>query len=100
MPLFTTARRIGARVQIGARVIIQAGAVIGSDGFSFVTPKPSRVEKVKKDGQGAVDEANHFVRINSLGAVVLGDDVEIGANCCDRPRDCGEHADWRPHKAG
>ena len=73
--------RIGARVQIGARVIIQAGAVIGSDGFSFVTPKPSRVEKVKKDGQGAVDEANHFVRINSLGAVVLGDDVEIGANC-------------------
>ncbi|MBT8458259.1 MAG: UDP-3-O-(3-hydroxymyristoyl)glucosamine N-acyltransferase, partial [Boseongicola sp.] len=36
--------RIGARVSIGDRFICQPGAVIGADGFSFVTPEKSRVE--------------------------------------------------------
>ena len=32
--------RIGARVRIGDRFVAQPGAVIGGDGFSFVTPTP------------------------------------------------------------
>ncbi|MFQ5622979.1 MAG: UDP-3-O-(3-hydroxymyristoyl)glucosamine N-acyltransferase [Paracoccaceae bacterium] len=73
--------RIGARVKIGDRFIAQPNAVIGADGFSFVTPKPGAVEEVRRTG--AITEASRtegFVRINSLGAVRIGDDVEIGAN--------------------
>lgn len=53
--------RIGDRVSIGARAIIHYNAVIGSDGFSFLpgAPIPQRV--------------------HSLGKIVIGDDVEIGA---------------------
>ncbi|MCK5571445.1 MAG: UDP-3-O-(3-hydroxymyristoyl)glucosamine N-acyltransferase [Bacteroidetes bacterium] len=53
--------RDGSR--IGVRVIIQPGAVIGSDGFGFA-PKP--------DGT--------YEKIPQLGIVVIEDDVEIGAN--------------------
>ncbi len=73
--------RIGARVRIGARFICQPGAAIGVDGFSFVTPKPGAVEEARATGK--VSEASRtegFARINSLGTVVLGDDVEVGAN--------------------
>jgi UDP-3-O-[3-hydroxymyristoyl] glucosamine N-acyltransferase len=49
-------------VQIGKRVIIHAGAVIGADGFGFVT-----------------EEGEHH-KIPQVGGVVIGDDVEIGAN--------------------
>jgi UDP-3-O-[3-hydroxymyristoyl] glucosamine N-acyltransferase len=48
---------------LGARVVIQSGAVIGSDGFGY-----------------AQDAARHHVPIPQVGTVVLGDDVEIGAN--------------------
>ncbi len=49
--------------RIGNRVIIQPGAVIGSDGFGYaVTPEGKRL------------------RIPQVGIVVIGDDVEIGAN--------------------
>lgn len=47
---------------IGQRAIIQAGAVIGSDGFGFA-----------KEGE-------HWVKIPQIGRVIIGDDVEIGAN--------------------
>ncbi|MFM1862540.1 MAG: hypothetical protein RLZ26_1062 [Pseudomonadota bacterium] len=76
--------RVGARVRIGARVILQPGAVIGADGFSFVTPERSGVEEVRAT-LGAREEGGAgqpWTRIHSLGAVVLGDDVEIGANAC------------------
>jgi UDP-3-O-[3-hydroxymyristoyl] glucosamine N-acyltransferase len=49
---------------IGARGIVHAGAVIGADGFGF-----------------APHEGN-WVKIEQLGGVVIGDDVEIGANTC------------------
>lgn len=49
-------------VQIGRNCILQAGVVIGSDGFGFAPHK----------GQ--------WVKIAQLGGVVIGDDVEIGAN--------------------
>ena len=40
--------RIGRNVRIGDRFIAQAGAVVGADGFSFVTPKFSTVENVRE----------------------------------------------------
>ncbi len=74
--------RIGARVTIGARFICQSGAVIGGDGFSFVTPERSGVEEIRAT-LGKRDEIREqaWTRIHSLGAVWIGDDVEIGANC-------------------
>ncbi|MFN4173349.1 MAG: UDP-3-O-(3-hydroxymyristoyl)glucosamine N-acyltransferase, partial [Pseudorhodobacter sp.] len=75
--------RIGAQVQIGDRFIAQPGAVIGADGFSFVTPEKSGVEEIRQTlGQRAEIRAQKWSRIHSLGAVTIGDDVEIGANSC------------------
>ncbi len=62
--------RLSARVTIGfdcvlgARCIVHSGAVIGADGFGFA-PHQGRWEKIEQ-----------------LGAVHIGDDVEIGANTC------------------
>ncbi|MBQ0760990.1 MAG: UDP-3-O-(3-hydroxymyristoyl)glucosamine N-acyltransferase [Zhongshania sp.] len=50
-------------VSLGKSCIIHSGTVIGSDGFGFA---PSR------DG---------WKKIHQLGAVVVGDNVEIGSNC-------------------
>lgn len=47
---------------IGKRAVIQAGAVIGGDGFGFA-----------KEGE-------RWIKIPQIGRVVIGDDVEIGAN--------------------
>jgi UDP-3-O-[3-hydroxymyristoyl] glucosamine N-acyltransferase len=73
--------RVGHRVTIGDRFIAQPGGVIGSDGFSFVTPEKSAVEKVRESlgDQGEI-VAQSWTRIHSLGGVEIGDDVEIGAN--------------------
>ncbi|MGZ3633116.1 MAG: UDP-3-O-(3-hydroxymyristoyl)glucosamine N-acyltransferase [Parachlamydiaceae bacterium] len=55
---------------IGNRVILQPGAVIGSCGFGYLTDKTGR-----------------HTKLNQLGTVILGDDVEIGANTTiDRAR--------------
>jgi UDP-3-O-[3-hydroxymyristoyl] glucosamine N-acyltransferase len=60
---------IRERVQLGHRVVVQDGAVIGSDGFGFVR---------QSDG-------THF-KIPQHADVVIEDDVEIGANTTiDRP---------------
>lgn len=81
-PLIHPGARIGARVRIGHRVFIQPNAVIGGDGFSFVTPEKSAVE-AGRESLGKADVAasapQSWTRIHSLGSVVLGDDVEIGA---------------------
>jgi UDP-3-O-[3-hydroxymyristoyl] glucosamine N-acyltransferase len=50
--------------RIGARGIVHSGAVIGADGFGFA-PHEGRWEKIEQ-----------------LGGVWIGDDVEIGANTC------------------
>lgn len=47
---------------IGERVIIHSGTVIGSDGYGFVTHK------------------GKHIKIPQVGNVIIGDDVEIGAN--------------------
>lgn len=75
--------RIMAKVRIGARLIAQPGAVVGSDGFSFVTPEVSGVEKARASlGDQGAAQAQSWARIHSLGGVTIGDDVELGANCC------------------
>lgn len=50
-------------VRIGERCIIGPGVVIGADGFGFV-PEGDVIHKVPQ-----------------VGMVIIGDDVEIGANC-------------------
>jgi UDP-3-O-[3-hydroxymyristoyl] glucosamine N-acyltransferase len=49
--------------KLGDRVILQAGAIVGGDGFGY-----------------AADEAGHRHKIPQVGIVVLEADVEIGAN--------------------
>jgi UDP-3-O-[3-hydroxymyristoyl] glucosamine N-acyltransferase len=75
--------RVGSGVTIGARCILHFNTSIGADGFSFVTPQPGSVEQAKSGSGGTVTATNYeLVRIASLGGVVIGDDVEIGANSC------------------
>ena len=75
--------RIGARVTIGDRFICQPGAVIGGDGFSFVTPEKSGVEEIRETlGVRSSHHPQGWTRIHSLGSVVIGDDVELGAHVC------------------
>lgn len=74
--------RLQAGVRLGDRVILQPNVVIGGDGFSFVTAEPSNVEIARETlGDAALhapaDPTWH--RIHSLGGVLIGDDVEIGA---------------------
>ncbi len=72
---------IGDRVILGDNVILQHGVSLGADGFSFVTEKPDNIEKAKQDGN--VNEANvdqKIFKIPSIGSVIIGNNVEIGAN--------------------
>ncbi|WP_077033316.1 UDP-3-O-(3-hydroxymyristoyl)glucosamine N-acyltransferase [Pelomonas sp. KK5] len=55
---------LGFDCKVGARGIIHSGVVIGADGFGFAPDKGT------------------WVKIEQLGAVTIGDDVEIGANTC------------------
>lgn len=73
--------RIGERVQIGGRAIMHHNASVGADGFSFVTPTQSSAEQAKENlNTDTVDVRNTtIVRINSIGTVEIGDDVEVGA---------------------
>lgn len=48
--------------RVGCRALIHSGAVVGSDGFGFAS------------------ENGRWIKIHQLGRVVIGDDVEIGAN--------------------
>ena len=71
--------RVGARCTIGHNFIAQANAVIGADGFSFEPPERSAVEAAKQTGSVDGARATGYLRIHSLAAVEIGDDVEIGA---------------------
>lgn len=75
--------RIMSRVRIGDRFIAQPNAVIGGDGLSFVTPEKSGVERARESlgDQGEIS-AQSWIRIHSLGGVVIGDDVELGSCAC------------------
>jgi len=60
--------RLSARVtlcmgsQLGQRIIVHPGAVIGADGFGFA------------------NDQGQWIKIPQIGRVVIGNDVEIGAN--------------------
>ncbi len=72
--------RIGARCRVGDDFIAQPNAVIGADGFSFEPPERGNVEAVRATGAVAGGQGHaRFLRIHSLAAVEIGDDVEIGA---------------------
>ena len=71
---------IGARVRIGDRFIAQPGAKIGGDGFSFTTAEKSSIEAARETlGDQQDTSSQEWTRIHSLGSVVIGNDVEIGA---------------------
>lgn len=72
--------RIGPRVKIGMRAIIHYNTTIGGDGFSFVTPEMGSVESAKATGEIGDATNTTIERIASLGSVILGNDVEVGAN--------------------
>lgn len=75
--------KLGARVTIGARFIAQPGATVGADGFSFVTPEESAVERARGSlGDQGELQGQPYARIHSLGNVTIGDDCELGANSC------------------
>lgn len=77
--------RIGAGTRIGDNFVAQAGTVIGSDGFSFATQGPSNPERAKATGGAenlTAPEDGTWHKVQSLGGVVIGDDVELGANTC------------------
>lgn len=52
------------RVRIGARAIVHSGVVIGADGFGFEL------------------FGGAYRKVPQVGRVEIGDDVELGANCC------------------
>ncbi|MEM8959404.1 MAG: UDP-3-O-(3-hydroxymyristoyl)glucosamine N-acyltransferase [Pseudomonadota bacterium] len=73
--------RLSGAARLGHRVIVHPNAVLGADGFSFVTPEPSSVERVRNAlGDENAAPAQHWQRVHSLGQVEIADDVEIGAN--------------------
>lgn len=55
---------IYAGTNLGDRVIVHAGAVLGSDGFGYVHNR----------------ETGHYEKFPQVGRLVIEDDVEIGAN--------------------
>jgi UDP-3-O-[3-hydroxymyristoyl] glucosamine N-acyltransferase len=71
--------RIGDHARIGDRVILHHNVSIGADGFSFVPPDRRSTESAKAVGRFAPKNVG-LLRINSIGTVVLEDDVEVGAN--------------------
>ena len=72
---------IGDRVQVGDDVILHHGVSLGADGFSFVTENPNNIENVRKDGEIKADNSEQVIfKIPSIGSVVIGNNVEIGAN--------------------
>ena len=50
--------------RLGSRVIVHAGAVLGSDGFGYVRDR----------------KTGHYEKFPQVGRLVIEDDVEIGAN--------------------
>lgn len=85
--------KIGNNVSIGANVYIGPNCVIGDN--SCIQPNVSMVCNVKlgsncnifpgtvlgSDGFGYAPTKNGYVKIEQLGSLVIGDNVEIGAGC-------------------
>ena len=68
--------RVGARTRLSPRVTLGRDCSIGADGIVH-----SGVV-IGADGFGFAPHQGEWVKIEQLGAVRIGDRVEIGANCC------------------
>src|SRR5690606_22332019 len=84
---------IGDRCRIGAHAVIGPGVVLGADttvgehvsiSHSIVGARVTLYPgaRIGQDGFGFASGPQGHVRIPQLGRVVIGDDVEIGANSC------------------
>lgn len=67
---------VGAHTRLGARVVLESGCRIGQRGIV----QPGAV--IGGDGFGFAPHQGQWVKIEQLGGVRIGDDVEIGANTC------------------
>lgn len=75
---------------IGDRVIIHPGAVIGADGYSYITKEETIFEMMSTSQSTSPEELfdekkhanNPHLKVIAAGNVVIGDDVEIGSNTC------------------
>ena len=86
--------RIGARAVVGVQAHVGAGAVLGDDsvlrphavlGDACVIGQRGLVHGgavIGADGFGFAPYQGQWEKIEQLGAVCIGDDVEIGANTC------------------
>lgn len=84
--------RLGANVSIGAGCVIGGGVAIGDD--TCLYPRVVVYEKcslgkrvivhsgavIGADGFGLAQDGGRWVKIPQIGAVRIGDDVEVGAN--------------------
>ena len=85
---------IGERVQLGAHCVVGAGARIGADSqlhprvtvaFGCTVGERCVFQSgavIGADGFGIAPTAGRWERIEQLGAVRIGNDVDIGANTC------------------
>ncbi|MEJ7137136.1 UDP-3-O-(3-hydroxymyristoyl)glucosamine N-acyltransferase [Amphibiibacter pelophylacis] len=85
---------VGPGARVGSHCVIEAGAVLGAD--SVMRPRATLARDCRTgqrallqsgaviggDGFGFAPEQGRWVKIEQLGGVLLGDDVEIGANTC------------------
>ncbi len=70
---------VADHVKIRNRVILQQGAVLGSDGFAYVTEKESNLERRMRGDTNLAQESNPHLKIPQIGTVIVEDDVEIGS---------------------
>ncbi len=84
--------KIGNRVSIGAGTVLETGVIIGDD--TILEPRVVLKHGVVigqrchlfsgcvigNDGFGYAEEAGHWVKIPQVGGVVIGNDVDVGAN--------------------
>lgn len=67
--------------QVGKCCIIHSGAVIGADGFGFAPDfTTSSLDSLGDRLSSPYKPSGMWIKIPQLGAVKIGDDVEIGAN--------------------
>jgi UDP-3-O-[3-hydroxymyristoyl] glucosamine N-acyltransferase len=65
---------------LGARTVIHAGAVIGADGFGYLQEGKDIEAATGKAIERYMQTDEPHLKVPHFGNVVLGDDVEVGAN--------------------
>ena len=73
---------IGDNVKIGSNTIIQANVTIYRDCIIGNDCLIHSGTVIGSDGFGFANKAGKYIKIHQNGNVIIGNDVEIGANCC------------------